>query len=180
MDFAEQFASPELVDMVTPADRFAEFVRRRSRFIYRIAYVVVRNVQDAEDVVQDLFLKLHRSGAWERMDDEQAFLARAAWRMAIDRLPRCRPMPVPQSTVASHEQAVIDDDLRITMNRLIDALPEDLRQPLVLSAFDEMTSAQIAGMLDIPEGTVRTRIMRARQILKDKLAFRSEISHERK
>jgi RNA polymerase sigma-70 factor (ECF subfamily) len=52
----------------------------------------------------------------------------------------------------------------------MDALPEELRQPLALSGIDELSSAEIAAAMGIPEGTVRTRIMRARQILKEKLA----------
>jgi RNA polymerase sigma-70 factor, ECF subfamily len=53
---------------------------------------------------------------------------------------------------------------------VIDALPEELRLPLVLSGFDELNSREIAGILAIPEGTVRTRLQRARQILHQKLA----------
>jgi RNA polymerase sigma-70 factor (ECF subfamily) len=52
---------------------------------------------------------------------------------------------------------------------LIDALPEQLRQPLVLSTIDELTSVEVAEVLGIAEGTVRTRLMRARQILRQKL-----------
>jgi RNA polymerase sigma-70 factor (ECF subfamily) len=52
------------------------------------------------------------------------------------------------------------------LRRLIEALPEDLRQPLVLSAIEEMTSREVAIALGIPEGTVRTRVMRARTELK--------------
>ena len=55
---------------------------------------------------------------------------------------------------------------RATMRQLIDALPESLRQPLVLSAIEEMTSREVAIAMGIPEGTVRTRIMRARTELK--------------
>jgi RNA polymerase sigma-70 factor, ECF subfamily len=55
----------------------------------------------------------------------------------------------------------------------VDALPEQLRQPLVLSGIDELSSPEIAAVMGIPEGTVRTRIMRARQILKQKMAERS-------
>lgn len=62
--------------------RFAELVERRSRFVFRVCYALVRNLHDAEDVVQEVFLKLYRSGAWERMEDEQGFLARTAWRIA--------------------------------------------------------------------------------------------------
>jgi len=53
---------------------------------------------------------------------------------------------------------------------MIDALPEHLRQPLALSTVEEMTSREIAEAMGIPEGTVRTRLMRARQILKQRLA----------
>ena len=66
----------------------SELVQRQSRFVFRIAYAMLRNVQDAEDVVQEVFLKLFRSGAWEEMRDERAFLARTAWRMAVDHLPK--------------------------------------------------------------------------------------------
>jgi RNA polymerase sigma-70 factor (ECF subfamily) len=65
--------------------RFAELVERQSRFVYRVAYAVVRNAQDAEDVVQDTFMKLYRLNAWEAIHDERAFLARTAWRLAAGR-----------------------------------------------------------------------------------------------
>ena len=55
---------------------------------------------------------------------------------------------------------------RALLRRLIDGLPEELRQPLVLSAIEEMTSREVAIAMGIPEGTVRTRIMRARTELK--------------
>ena len=54
------------------------------------------------------------------------------------------------------------------MHAMIDALPEDLRVPLALSAFDELRSPEIGAILGIPEGTVRTRLQRARQILHQK------------
>jgi RNA polymerase sigma-70 factor (ECF subfamily) len=62
---------------------------------------------------------------------------------------------------------------------MIDALPEELRQLLALSAIDEMNSREIALILGIPEGTVRTRIMRARQMLKQKLAGLAEKRYAR-
>ena len=142
---------------------------RQSRFVFRVAYAVLRNQADAEDVVQETFFKLHRTGAWESMEDECAFLARAAWRLAVDRLPKRAQGLMIERSVASHEQNVLDEDFAARVHRLIDALPEELRQPLALSAVEELNSRQIAAVLEIPEGTVRTRIMRARQILKEKL-----------
>jgi RNA polymerase sigma-70 factor (ECF subfamily) len=56
------------------------------------------------------------------------------------------------------------------LRRLIDGLPEELRQPLVLSAVEEMTSREVGVAMGIPEGTVRTRVMRARAELKRRFA----------
>ena len=63
----------------------------------------------------------------------------------------------------------VDADAVMLVHKLMDALPEELRQPLALSAVDEMSSKEIAAVLGIPEGTVRTRLMRGREILREKL-----------
>ena len=154
-------------------DRFRDLLGRRSRFVFRIAYAVLRNTSDAEDAVQETFLKLYRTGAWEGMKDERAFLARATWRVAVSKLRKVRceapEVDVP-STEASPEQAVIESDFNARLRRYVDALPEDLRQPLALSTVEEMTSREISQVMGIAEGTVRTRLMRARELLKKKLA----------
>lgn len=178
MEIAEQIVLPELSSVAASDEAFALLVARQSRFVFRVAYAVLRNAPDAEDVVQDTFFKLHRSGAWRQMEDERAFLARAAWRLAVDRIPRQRVALEAVQPVASHEQSIVDQDLAATVHRLIDALPEELRQPLALSALEELNSREIAGILGIPEGTVRTRLMRARQLLKEKLAARLEARHD--
>ena len=68
--------------------RFNALVKRQTRFVFRVAYAVLRNTHDAEEVVQETFLKLYRTGAWERIENERGFLARTAWRIAVDRRPR--------------------------------------------------------------------------------------------
>ena len=73
------------------------------------------------------------------------------------------------ATDHSPEAAAVSSSGIARIHRLIDTLPEDLRQPLVLSTLEEMTSAQIGVALGIPEGTVRTRIQRARMLLRQKL-----------
>ena len=152
-------------------DHFAQLVERQSRFVFRVAYSVLRRVEDAEDVVQETFLKLYRNGQWKGVEDERAFLARAAWRVAVDRLPKRRAEAV-QEVASSEdlERAVVEKDWNAAVHRLMDALPEELRQPLALSALEEMTSQQIAAVMGIPEGTVRSRMSRARGLLKEKLA----------
>lgn len=162
-------------------ERFGEFVGRQSRFAFRVAYAVLRDASDAEDAVQETFLKLYRSGVWESIEDERAFLARAVWRVAVSRIRKVRhqaPDAEMASTEASPEQAAIDADFNARVHRMVDALPEDLRQPLALSAIEEMTSRQIAEVMGIAEGTVRTRLMRARELLKKKLAALLEYRHD--
>jgi RNA polymerase sigma-70 factor (ECF subfamily) len=158
-------------------ERFRDLVQRQSRFVFRIAYAMLRNVQDAEDVVQEVFLKLFRNGAWEDMRDERAFLSRTAWRISVDRLPersgRFSHEDTEEEQVCERpnpEQIVVHADAVMLVHKLMDAMPEELRQPLALSAGDEMSSKEIAAAMGIPEGTVRTRLMRGREILREKLA----------
>ena len=162
--------------------RFAALVERQSRFVFRVVYAILRNAHDSEDAVQETFLKLYRTGKWEGMNDERAFLARTAWRIAVNKLPKSRPAaPDPElaSIALSPEDALIRDDWNAAIHRLVDALPEELRQPLALSTVEELNSREIARAMRIPEGTVRTRLMRARQILKQKLAILTGGRHEK-
>jgi RNA polymerase sigma-70 factor (ECF subfamily) len=140
--------------------------------MFQVAFGLLRNRQDAEDAVQEAFLKLYRGEAWLRMENEKGFLARTVWRVALDHLPRAveRMADVAEMQLTasggSPEQSVVDEDERAVLRRLIDGLPEDLRRPLVLSSVEEMTSREVAEAMGIPEGTVRTRVMRARTELR--------------
>lgn len=162
-----------------PLEREQEFsgiVERQARFMFRVAYGLLRNVQDAEDAVQESFLKLYRGEAWRRMEDEKAFLARVVWRVALDRVPKSADrmddvagMELPAGGL-SPESGVATEDERALLRHLINGLPDELRQPLLLSAVEEMTSREVAAVMGIPEGTVRTRLMRARAELKKRFA----------
>jgi len=151
---------------------FSLLVDRHAQLMYRIAFSLLRNAQDAEDAVQEVFLKLYRSTAWLRMNDEKAFLARTVWRVALDRLPKVAA----QSIDAGYEQFAGNEDspeakaIRKAqadcLRKLIDGLPENLRQTLILSAIEELNSREVGVLLDIPEGTVRTRLKQARDELR--------------
>jgi RNA polymerase sigma-70 factor (ECF subfamily) len=152
---------------------FAALAEQHSTFMLRVAYSLLRNMHDAEDAVQEALLKLYRTGGWLQINDEKAFLARTVWRVALDvstRRPRSTGPIEPQADFISPddtpEQATADGDQRALLRRLIDALPEDLRLPLLLSAIDGMTSREVAAALSLNEATVRTRISRARAELK--------------
>jgi RNA polymerase sigma-70 factor (ECF subfamily) len=170
-------AAEQTIRSARDAD-FAAMVGRQARFLYRVAFGLLRNAEDAEDAVQETFLKLYRLDAWQQMDDEKAYLARAVWRTGLDRLGTAGAKAMKNaedvteleiaSRTASPEESALGASARAVMKSLIESLPESLRQPLVLSAVDEMKSHEVAAILGIPEGTVRTRIMRARTELRRK------------
>ena len=174
---------------------FAALVERQSRFVFRVAYAVLLNPADAEDVVQETFLKLYRNRGWQTIQNERAFLARVAWRIAIDRRSSARrpgaarqadshstaanDFPDPPSPQPGPEQMLLAADRHAVVHTMIEALPEELRLPLVLSAYDELNSREIGRVLGVPEGTVRTRLQRARQLLRQKLGAVEEAHHAR-
>jgi RNA polymerase sigma-70 factor, ECF subfamily len=169
----------------TDDEEFTAFVERHSRFVFRVAYAVLRNSHDAEDAAQEMFFRLYRKGGWHGLEDEKAFLARSTWRIAVDRLRQRQPaedeadMTEFLATQPSPEQAAIAGDMRMLVQELVDRLPEQLRQPLALSAIEEMNSKEIAAAMAIPEGTVRTRLMRARELLREKLNTMEAKAHVR-
>jgi len=187
---AEFYLGGELADASADASRdlsvaereatFAGLVERHSRVMFRVAFSLLRNAQDAEDAVQEAFLKLYRGEAWRRMEDEKAFLARTVWRVALDRLPKRSERPIEAdeefaSGAASPETSAVRGAQSALLRRMIDALPEELRQVLVLSAIEELNSREIAEMIEVPEGTVRTRLMRAKEELKRRYQGAKEV-----
>src|SRR5882762_1087027 len=114
------------------SERFGEMVERQTKFMFQVAFGLLRNRQDAEDAVQEAFLKLYRGEAWLRMENEKGFLARTVWRVALDHLPKAaeRMSDVEDMQLvaggdvgASAEQSAVHEDERAILRRLIDGLP---------------------------------------------------------
>jgi RNA polymerase sigma-70 factor, ECF subfamily len=151
---------------------FERIVREHSRLAYRVAFAVLRNPADAEDAVQESFLKMLRSKTSD-VEDWAGWVARIAYRTAIDIARRRKHEDVDEFEIAdpgeAHDEALSREQQVRRLRRMIAGLPEDLRHPLELSALEELNSRQIGEVLGVNEGTVRTRLMRARQILKEKL-----------
>jgi len=163
----------------------AALVREHSRLVYRIAYAVLRHHHDAEDATQETFLRVLRySSKLGAVEDPKTWLARIAWRVAVDRSKqhnRVREILLddpdkPSAEVASSDApadaTVHSTQIGAVLEKLIAALPEKLRQPLVLSTVEEMSPREVAAALGINEAAVRSRVFRARQILREKLAER--------
>jgi RNA polymerase sigma-70 factor (ECF subfamily) len=186
----EQIVLSEPISIADAAgDEFEAAVRAHARHVYKVAYSVLRNHHDAEDAAQETFLRFlkHRK-RWAEIRHPRAWLARTAWRVALDR--RRRDPEVALEGAAEKvmqlrvqgknaEEVAAQSEMRDLLDHLIAALPRELRDALRLSTVEEMTSAEISVVLGIPEGSVRTRLMRARELLREKLAALVERKHER-
>jgi len=162
-------------------------VRQHARLVYRIAYAALRRHHDAEDATQETFLRVLRySHKLAGVEDHKTWLARIAWRVALDRNQQQgrkreiplddpeKPLPEVASSQAAADDALHGAQVSDVLERMIAALPEKLRQPLVLSTIEEMSPREVAATLGISEAAVRSRVFRARQILREKLAGRED------
>jgi len=165
-------------------DAVERLVREHARLVYRIAHAVLRQHHDAEDAAQEAFMRVLRyKSKLAAVENPKTWLARIAWRVAVDRSKRNRrdiALDDPEKTLQEIATSEIPADRAFEGNRvgevlekLIAALPEKLRAPLILSVIEEMSPREIAATLSINEAAVRSRVFRARQILKEKLAHGS-------
>jgi RNA polymerase sigma-70 factor (ECF subfamily) len=146
---------------------------------FRVAYSVLRNREDAEDVAQEAFAKAYRSFHQLRERDRfRAWLARMTWRLAIDRCRAARRRQKLESDPTNGGGPSTADDLarRARAEELwqaIDSLPEKLRIVVVLASIEGHQVAEVAALLGLPAGTVKSRLFVARQRLKEQLAWTS-------
>jgi RNA polymerase sigma-70 factor, ECF subfamily len=165
----------------TGEDALESAVREHARLVYRIAYSVLRNHHDAEDATQETFVRVLRYGRkLEGVRDQKTWLARIAWRVAVERGKKLPEIPLREaeageavgqlrSQLVSAEDSVLGQEMAEVLKALISTLPAQLRDVLTLSTVHELAPAEIAVVLGTSESSVRSRMFRARQILKEKL-----------
>lgn len=155
---------------------FEERLIESSTLAFRVAYAVLRHRQDAEDVAQEAFTKAHRSFRQLRDRDRfRAWLVKLTWRLAIDwqrnnrrRLQRDTDHGPAIQAIGNgrHPDPARADDIW----RAIDRLPEKLRVVLVLASIEGHEMRDVAALLRVPEGTVKSRLFLARRRLKEHLS----------
>jgi RNA polymerase sigma-70 factor (ECF subfamily) len=159
---------------------FAERLADSSTLAFRVALSVLRRREDAEDVAQEAFLRAQRSFASLRDRERfRAWLVRTAFRLALDRLRGEKRRARREDAVAllavgrtpSVEEQAARQELRDRVADAIAALPEPLRLVTVLVAIEENDLASVARLLELPEGTVKSRLHRARRELAEKLRW---------
>jgi|SRR5580658_8530452 RNA polymerase sigma-70 factor, ECF subfamily len=154
----------------------AALVDQYAGALYRVAFSVLRNPADAEDAVQEAFLRVlrHRDTLGE-VRDHRVWLIRIVWNIVLDRKRRAKTRPetddvadlarvLPSKGLSAEELAAAAQHHAHVL-ACVDQLPEKERQVLVLSAFEELTSVEIAAVLDITESSVRSRLFRARNLI---------------
>ena len=141
---------------------------------FRVAYGVLRQRQDAQDVAQDALFKAFRR--WPQLRDRdrfRAWIVRMTWRMAIDRQrsERRRAVRETEHVNDTHMPSVASNERAAALWGAIDALPEKLRMTIVLSGIEGYDTREVARLLDVPEGTVKSRLFLARRRLKEMLRW---------
>ncbi|HXW91868.1 MAG TPA: RNA polymerase sigma factor [Terriglobales bacterium] len=158
-----------------------DLVHQHSRLVYRIAYAALRSHHDAEDATQETFFRALRfRSKLAAVADHKSWLARIAWRVAVERSRKiCRKRevslddpenPLPMiSAESSADDAIQGFEIHARLEGWIARLPKKLREPLILSTVEEMSPREVAATLGISQAAVRSRVFRARQVLREKL-----------
>lgn len=158
------------------ASEFERLLTESSSLAVRVAYGVLRQREDAEDVAQDAFIKAYRNfGRIRSRESFRAWLVRITWRLAIDRQRANqrrahRDLEHGRSAVTiTTDDPMLDKERSTHLWRAIDALPEKLKLAIVLSGIEGHDVREIAELLQIPEGTVKSRLFLAREQMKESL-----------
>lgn len=180
MTLDDALFAPERAVREDPAleREFEERVADSSTLAFRVALGVLRHRQDAEDVAQEAFLRAHR--AFASLRDRESFrswLVRTTFRLALDHR-RGQKRRQTREDVAMAEPFApppsVEDEMALrerssAVTEAVDALPEKLRIVTVLAAIEGRDLAAVARLLDVPEGTVKSRLHLARKALAERL-----------
>ena len=172
---ADHLAGLVTVDQAREREFEARLVES-STLVFRVAYSVLRQREDAEEVAQEAFAKAYRSFHQLRDHDRfRAWIVRMTWRMALDRQRANRRRTVREDRAAVDAvTAPHGSDAQERAEHLwraIDALSDKLRVVTVLAAIEGHDIKEVAALLELPEGTVKSRLFDARQQLKKALSW---------
>ena len=187
---------PSEADLVAAARRrdepaIRELIRRNNQRLFRVARAVLANDAEAEDVVQETYVRAFtRLEGFEGRAAFSTWLTRIALNEALGRRRRRRPtvdieaieqqqgggamlIPFPGSTLpTSPETDVARREMTAMLEELVDGLPQPFRTVFVLREVEEMSTEEVAQHLDIRAETVKTRLFRARRLLRTAIEAR--------
>lgn len=161
---------------------FERLVRRHNQRLFRAMRAILKNDDEAEDAMQEAYVSafahLTEFGGRARFS---TWLVRIAVYEALGRLRKGKRLTSlddtqleegAMATTRDPEEATSDQELRVLLEHAVDALPVGFRAVFVMRAVEGLSANETAEALDIPEETVRTRLHRARGLLRDDLVQR--------
>lgn len=181
----------QLVKLVLKGDQnaFSQLVDLYQEKLYHMAYRMLSNRQEAEDVVQDTFLRVYNN--LEKYDDTMKFstwIYRIATNLCIDRLRKRKPIysldaessdyegldgysMIPSDNRTPESELLISETQRI-IHQAIDTLPPKYKSVMILRYIHELSLQEVGEVLDMPVTTIKTRVHRGREFLRKKLEYR--------
>jgi RNA polymerase sigma-70 factor (ECF subfamily) len=165
------------------SERVAGLATSYTPLLFRVAHSILRSRAEAEDVVQETFLRVLRRGEeLETIREPRVWLVRIAWNLALDRRRAIRPEQMDggfaRSLAASAAPAdqALEEQHRIQQALSeIERLPAKERAVLLLSAMEELSTAEIAAVLGRSGSSVRSLLFRARSRLKQRIAAKNPV-----
>ena len=155
----------------------AVLVETFSGLLYRVVFSVLRNRAEAEDVVQETFLRvLQKRGELAGVREFRPWLVRIAWNLALDRKRQVQPEQIDDlvaaglvSVARAADVALVETGYVAAVMAAVERLPRAERDVLLLSAVEELTTAEIAVVVGRSESSVRSLVFRARAHLQERL-----------
>jgi RNA polymerase sigma-70 factor (ECF subfamily) len=175
-------------------EAFEALIRRHERRVYRLLLRMLGTPEEAEDAAQETFLNLHRHGHAFRRDARfSTFVYRVAANAALNRRRSRGRSHARERSLAGMQQAGFEgpespqdpeaayaqSELRGRVQRGLLEIAPKLRLPLVLYDLEGLAYPEIARLLELPEGTVKSRIHRARELLREALVADGAIGRSR-
>ena len=163
-----EFTAPfDLPLAASAAPGFDDLIERHKTLVFRTAWRMTGNPADAEDIAQEVFLRLHK----RRKDDASAaWLYRVTVNLCLDQIRKRKATVEPSADMASAtptpEQLLSQNQKQCRLARMIARLPERERACLILRDLEGLTSREAAAILDCSEETVRSAIHRAKEKLR--------------
>lgn len=155
----------------------AALVEMHSRLLFRVAHSLLRSRSEAEDVVQDTFLRvLEHPYAMSGVREPRLWLARIAWNLSLDRIRRRKTRPSDAEFVdtliapGTPADRALDESRRMhAALREIERLPAQERHVLLLTSLEDLDTAEIATVIGRSDSAVRSLLFRARTRLRERL-----------
>ncbi len=171
----------QLLQQIKQGDRkaFSVLIDQYQKLVFHVVQRIVSRVEDVEDISQEVFIKVYKHLDTFAFESKLAtWIARIAYLTAVDHLRKyppdhsqsVQPMDQVYITYQTPEQVLIQTDTTLSVQKLVDSLPESYRVVLTLYHLEEFSLSEVEQITGMPIGTVKNYLFRARKLLKDRIA----------